>query len=271
MGRALKQQNGPWRVASASVIGTSHKSRGTPGQDAFLVEIAECKDEQILIVAVSDGAGSARAADVGSRTAVASVLEQARAWLSTNPPLNTLTQAIMVEWLKGVREQIADIASEAESEMRDYAATLLVALLGPDYAAFCQIGDGAIVVLTEEQEWAWVFWPQHGEYANTTHFVTDNNALENLEFDAGSRTIAELAMFSDGLEAMVIDYRSRAAHQPFFNRMIGPLRQVKAAGTDPILSKHLDTFLCSPTVTERTDDDVTLILASRQLAAPSKP
>jgi hypothetical protein len=252
------------------VIGTSHKTRGAPGQDAFLVDIAECDGEQILIVAVSDGAGSARAAEVGSQTAVASVIEQARAWLSTNPPLSTLTQTIMLEWLKGVREQIADIASGAEGEMRDYAATLLVALLGPDYAAFGQIGDGAIVVLTEEKEWAWVFWPQHGEYANTTHFVTDNNALEKLEFEAGPRTIAELAMFSDGLEAMVIDYRSRAAHQPFFNRIIGPLRKADSAGTDTVLSKHLETYLASPTVTERTDDDVTLVLASRQLAARSE-
>jgi len=271
MGRTLTEQAAPWRIASASVAGTSHLARGTPGQDAFRTEVARCAGGEILIAAVSDGAGSARAAEIGSRTAVAAVLEQAREWLSVNPDISTLTKGVMLEWLKGVREQIADIASEAEGEMKDYAATLLVAVVGPDYSAFCQIGDGAIVVLTDEQEWAWVFWPQHGEYANTTHFVTDNDALEKVEFDAGRRSFAELAMFSDGLEAMVIDYRARSAHQPFFNRMIAPLRQAKAAGADTALSKHLETYLRSAPVTKRTDDDVTLILASRQLAVHSEP
>lgn len=271
MDRALSKVTGPWRIASASVAGTSHKSRGTPGQDAFRAEIIEYGGEQILIAAASDGAGSARAADVGSRTAVVSVVEQARAWLSTEPPLSALTRSVMVEWLKGVREQIADIAAEAEAEMRDYAATLLVTVLGPNYAAFGQIGDGAIVVPTDEQDWTWIFWPQHGEYANTTYFVTDNDALEKLEFDAGPRTIMEVAIFSDGLEAMVLDYRSRAVHQPFFNRMISPLRQQRATGNAPILSKHLETYLSSSTVTERTDDDITLILASRRHFAASEP
>lgn len=232
--------------------------------------MTESNGEQILIVAVSDGAGSARAADIGSKIAVASVVEQARAWLSPNVHLNALTQSVMREWLKGVREQIADLAAEAEAEMKDYAATLLVAVLGPQYAAFCQIGDGAMVVLTDEQEWTFIFWPQHGEYANTTHFVTDNNALEKMEFDAGPRSIAELAIFSDGLEAMVLDYRSRAVHQPFFNRMIAPLRRGKTDGNDPILSKYLETYLGSSTVTERTDDDVTLVLASRQISPSSE-
>ena len=253
------------------MTGTSHKACGSPGQDAFRVEIAECSGEQILIVAVSDGAGSARAADVGSRTAVASAVAQARAWLTSDVALNALTQSVMLEWLKGVREQIADIAAEAEAEMKDYAATLLVAVLGTHYAAFGQIGDGAIVVLTDEQEWTFIFWPQHGEYANTTHFVTDNNALEKMEFDAGSRRIAELAIFSDGLEAMVLNHRAREVHQPFFNRMIAPLRHGNRGGNDPILSKHLEDYLGSSTVTERTNDDITLVLASRQLSPPVEP
>lgn len=253
------------------MVGTSHKERGGPGQDAFLVEIAERNGDQILVVAVSDGAGSARAADVGSKIAVATAVEQVRAWLASGSPLDALTQTVMLEWLKGVREQIADVAAEAEAEMKDYAATLLVAVLGPQYAAFGQIGDGAMVVLTDEQEWTFIFWPQHGEYANTTYFVTDNNALETLAFDAGPRSIAELAMFSDGLEAMVLDYRSRTVHQPFFNRMIAPLRQGKADGNDPILSKHLETYLGSPPVTERTNDDITLVLASRKLSHSSQP
>ena len=216
-----------------------------------------------LIIVISDGAGSARSAEIGSRLAVTSMVEQAEAWLQTAPEVSALTREIFESWVEGVREQIADVAGVAEAEMRDYAATLLVAVLGPEHAAFGQIGDGAIVVLTGEFEWAWVFWPQHGQYVNTTHFVTDGDALKRLEFDTGPRTVREIAAFSDGLEGLVLDNKSRSAHQPFFNRIVAPLRGSKETGWDEKLSKHLEAYLSSGTVSSKTNDDVTLVIASR--------
>ena len=66
--------------------------------------------------------------------------------------------------------------------------------------------------------------PPTRDYTNTTYFVTDDEACDRFEFDAGRRRVDEIAVFSDGLEQLVLDLKARTAHDPFFNRMFPPLR-----------------------------------------------
>src|SRR5262249_12376686 len=136
-------------------------------------------------------------------------------------------------------------------------------------AAFLQIGDGAIVISHgEEDGWSWVFWPQHGEFANTTNFIVSDNARECLAFDLAPRRIDELAIFTDGLEDLVLHQASRTVHQPFFNSVFKPVRESVAQGYDESLSTSLERYLESPIVCERTDDDKTLVIATRRTAVP---
>ena len=72
--------------------------------------------------------------------------------------------------------------------LRDYASTLLAALVGAEAAAFMQIGDGAIVIANRQSNgWAYLFWPQHGVFANTTNFVTSKDASQRMDFDLSRR------------------------------------------------------------------------------------
>jgi hypothetical protein len=48
--------------------------------------------------------------------------------------------------------------------------------------------------------------------------------------------------------------------------MFPPIRKSQASGVDAELSQALDKYLSSPTINSRTDDDKTLILASRRRA-----
>lgn len=259
-----------WRIASASVTGTSHEAAGAPCQDAHQVAVRRATTGPLLIIAVSDGAGTACAGEVGARTAVSAICEQAEAWFAAGRTLVALDRTAFSDWLCGVREQIAARAEASESDMRDFACTLLVAIIAEEHAAFAQLGDGAMVALTPEREWSWIFWPQHGPYTNTTHFVTDDEACDRFEFDAGRRRVDEIAVFSDGLEQLVLDLKTRTAHDPFFNRMFPPLRCSTSTSTDHALSEHLAGYLSSPAVRERSNDDVTLVLASRLTVIPEK-
>ena len=76
-----------------------------------------------------------------------------------------------------------------------------------------QIGDGAIVV--DDGELRPATWPAQGEYANSTHFLTDGDALDNVQC-AVLGPVRRIALFSDGLQALALHYASRAAHEPFF-------------------------------------------------------
>jgi hypothetical protein len=259
-----------WRIASASVVGTSHTKTGSPCQDNHACEVLLSPNEgPILAIAVSDGAGSASKAEFGSGITCSVLLEQIAVYLAEGRLLSALSEETAREWLDAVRKAISERAGDNNLAIRDYACTMLFAVVGVDTAVFIQIGDGAIVVSDQSKGWHCVFWPERGEFANTTFFVTDDHAADKLAFKIESGRINELALFTDGIEALVLHYASKAVHAPFFERMLPPVRQSVVAGLDAQLSKQLETYLSSPVIDHRTDDDKTLVLASRRFEMPS--
>lgn len=119
-----------------------------------------------------------------------------------------------------------------------------------------------MVADSEEHTYGHVFWPDRGEYANTTHFVTQDEVLEHLQFESVRREIVEAALLSDGLQSIALNYQQQTAHEPFFKGFFKPLRAA-TEGRSHELSQSLAVFLSSPRVNEKTDDDKTLVLASR--------
>jgi hypothetical protein len=121
-----------------------------------------------------------------------------------------------------------------------------------------------VIVLadSEERVYGHVFWPDRGEYANTTHFVTEDDAVEHLQFETVKRRVVEAALLTDGLQSVALNYQQRIAHEPFFKGLFAPLRTAEE-GRSRELSDSLAAFLASPRVNEKTDDDKTLVLASR--------
>ena len=74
------------------------------------------------------------------------------------------------------RDLIATVASRHQLEMKDYATTLVVAIASPAGLVTAQVGDGAIVVRdAETSSWNCPSWPQQGEYASTTFFITSDS------------------------------------------------------------------------------------------------
>src|SRR4051812_33305431 len=206
-----------WRIALASATGTSHDATDTPCQDSADHRLIETGVGPILIVAVSDGAGSAAYSDVGSRLAVTVFLEQATRYLTAGGGLSSVTAGQACVWIEAAVDHLRSVAEECGHAPRDYACTLLGAIVGTEQAVFVQVGDGAIVVSHgEEDGWSYVFWPQHGEYANTTNFIQSPDLASVLAFDLAPRRVDELAIFSDGIENLVLHKASKSVHEPFF-------------------------------------------------------
>jgi hypothetical protein len=254
-----------WKVIQGSVIGASHTSRGELCQDDCVAATfhAPCVDE-CLVALVSDGAGSAIRGGMGAMVACESGFRVIGEWVSQAQSLSALSSDVVAEWVDTIRYHLW-LASRAEGLLpRDYACTLLGAVIGDNNAAFFQVGDGAIVI-GEGDGFRPVFWPDSGEYANMTYFVTDEDALSNLHSEVHPAAPAEVAVFSDGIQRLALVYQTREVHKPFFEPMFARLR--KAAGDDEcdLLSGQLAIFLGSPAVNERTDDDKTLVLATRRL------
>jgi hypothetical protein len=263
MERGLTKPVG-WRLALASAIGTSHTQSGFPCQDYGTFASVETRDEPVLALVACDGAGSASRSDVGAQLAAEEFIRLVRTYFDAGRRLSELTRAIAESWTREIATMLAGCADEERHDVREYACTLLGAILSPTAAAFVQIGDGAIVVSHgEEDGWSYVFWPQHGEFANTTNFIVSPNAVEALEFDLAPRCIEEVAVFTDGIENLVLHQATRTVHEPFFRQMFRPVRESQVEGLDTVLSEGLARYLSGPAICERTDDDKTLILATR--------
>lgn len=255
----------PWRAASACEIGTSHQATGAPCQDSIACRIVRTKDGPVFVSAVSDGAGSAKHSDIGSWLATSHFIELIEFYLDAGRHVANIDRDQIVDWMSQTAQKLTDRAREDGNDPKGYSCTLLVSIVGHDVAVFAQVGDGAIVVSHGEADgWSWVFWPQRGQYANQTTFILSDNAMDVLEFNLAPRRIDELAMFSDGIERMVLHAASMTVNDAFFDQMLVPVRASKVRGVDQSLSEKLKLYLSSPAVNARTNDDKSLILATRR-------
>jgi hypothetical protein len=229
-----------------------------PCQDSHKIQVVPLKTgEEALVAAVSDGAGSAPRGADGSTFVCTRLVEALATEIRGGTGGKTLD---LGEVIRRVRAQLLEHARGEGLAARQFACTLLCTVLTQGWAAFAQVGDG-VIVTPSDPDWMWVFWPQRGEYANTTSFITDENALERLEVDVYEHDVTEIAMLTDGLQHLVLHYETAAVHSPFFEQMMAPLRASRIHGVDEALCRGLASYLASPLVAERADDDLTLLLA----------
>lgn len=92
-----------------------------------------------LICVVSDGAGSALRSGDGSRIACEAVIREA----SRVNAEEVSTRSFALDTLEVIREEFRTASEEAGAQFKDFACTLLVAIVKCDSAVW-QIGDGAI-------------------------------------------------------------------------------------------------------------------------------
>ncbi|WP_456717791.1 MULTISPECIES: PP2C family serine/threonine-protein phosphatase [unclassified Bradyrhizobium] len=255
-----------WRVAAAKAVGTAHIAQGTGCQDAFRCEILRDHDHrEVLVAAVSDGAGSASRSEEGAAIACGEFVSCVARFLANGRRLPDLDVATVLQWIDQVRHTIAGAALREDAVPSDYACTLLAVIAQGRHLATLQIGDGAIV-FSDGREWRWCYWPMHGEHANSTFFVTSDDVHAQLAFDLQEIDFEELALFTDGLEWMLLHRQTHSVHAPFFSEMMPPVRKL-SPGVDGRLSCLLGEYLGSPAVNARTNDDKTLVLATRRGAS----
>jgi serine/threonine protein phosphatase PrpC len=226
-----------WRYAAARTTGTSHLKIGAPCQDRF----ACFADEHGLVIAVADGAGSASRAEVGAQIAVTAAIEILRAYLSADVED---WRRCVVHAAHAARDAVLARAENDLEPPREYAATLLLLIATPSGGAALQLGDG-VIAYRDQDGWAPLFWPQKGEYANMTRFITDDNAQDMWQIASLPVQRLDFAVMTDGLEGLALHFATRSVHEPFFE-----------------VSTALEGFLGSPRITDRADDDLTLCIAT---------
>jgi hypothetical protein len=198
---------------------------------------------EIFLGVVADGAGSACRSEAGAEIATSLILKKLEEFFKQGGVLAELSSISIKQWLTQALEQIDELAINEGLSRREYACTLLLVAVKPTEGLFFQIGDGVIVVGIEGEYYP-VFWPMTGEYANSTYFITDAAAAEQIQFEIiNDRLIEDVALMSDGLQGLALQFKTRTAHTPFFKPMFTRLAEEINPGLSEILSASLENFL----------------------------
>jgi len=252
-----------WRMAGASVRGSSHENAGLPCQDAHLWTITSAG---LVVGAVADGAGCASYGDLGATVAVSASVEavsQTFAEEHGRVPLGEISdekwQQLLTETLEVARNAVQAEAKARSLDTRDLASTLILFVASSEFIAGVQIGDGAIVAVELGGRAFCVTQPLRGEYLNETVFLTSDSSLATAQPTVWRGELAHLGAISDGLQMVALNISTASPHTGFFMPLFGLLEKEE----DEIrVHDMLVSFLTSPRLRERTDDDVTLLLAT---------
>jgi hypothetical protein len=268
----------PWRAAAASARGVGHEKSGQPCQDAAAYRLL---GGGWAVVAVADGLGSAALADVGARTAVNQAVQvlahHVQAHRARERPIldEAGWRAILEDVLRASRDAVAREAQARATPVRELATTLLVLLLGPTVTAAVQVGDGAIVVRTENGDVEALTRPRREEISddplqepdpiNVVDPLTTEDPVAVAQVAFQAAPVRAAAVLTDGLQMLTFEYPSWKPFVPFFR----PVFDYFESQQDPEAAQSaLVNMLTSQSVRGRTDDDATLVVAARLPAGP---
>ncbi len=248
-----------WRHIAQSVQGLRHRAGGVPCQDRCLVRVFGEGTNATLLACVADGAGVAEHGGVGADLACQAMLQSAATYLATRRSFAGLKADQVRRWCEAARTMIGNFADSKQHSVKEYATTLCVAIVSAEGSAFFQIGDGAIIARRGEA-FGVVFWPQSGEYVNTTNFLTSKDFHEHIQVLTAPGGFSDVALMTDGIERLALKFDTFTPHLPFFQPLFGALREAPDVER---LGEELRQLLQSDSVRDKTDDDKTLVLASR--------
>ncbi|WP_315550603.1 PP2C family serine/threonine-protein phosphatase [Lautropia mirabilis] len=276
-----------WSWIAATSTGTSHLKHNLPLQDAQACTVVSIRsdsqncDAEWFVAVTCDGAGSASHGRQGAIITCRTLRQAARRHLAaaSAPSASSLQETRLTTsalpsaetvrtWADEARQRIHAAAERRGLSARDFACTLVLTLSNGQETLVAHIGDGGIVArLADGGTWQALSWPDHGEYASTTRFVTDEPPTP-LRTHITRQPIDALALFSDGIERMVLDMATQTPFERFFSAMAAPLPP--EPGRAHTLSRQLKAYLDSDAVNSRTDDDKTLVMAVLH-SPPSTP
>jgi hypothetical protein len=263
--RALRPQLPPavektcWKIADCSLPGTAHLRRGRICEDA----VGRFVRDGLLGIAVSDGAGSAPQAALGSALAVRTAL---LTLLNHHLEICPITADNAAQVLAGTFSQtvntLCDRAAEMGAEPRDLACTLIVVVASANFVFAAQVGDGAVVLQNDDGNLACLTKPTNGEFANETILMgcAPTMDVQIRSFGFPEFPLKSIAVFTDGLQRLALRMPPCEPHEPFFQ----PLFERLQCLTVPEMENFLQEFLDSSRVNARTDDDKTLVTAQIQ-------
>ena len=168
-----------WKVIGKAVRGTSHLQSSKLCEDALAYAVVTSPlNEEVLVCCVADGAGSAKYAAEASSLVTSKTVDYLSKQIIN---ADELTEADIISIAEQLYDELDKMASRRNEPLNEFSCTFLGCVLLDNKSLFFQIGDGAIIRDDGNNNFVAVWWPQNGEYSNTTSFLIDDHNLQPIE------------------------------------------------------------------------------------------
>ena len=244
-----------WQFICCEVQGIGHKKSQIPCQDKTL----KLMKNDVYVIALADGAGSAKFSHYGAECVVHKIseymVEHFLELLNCNDG-----QKVKKEIVDMLITNLAYTAKIHSCKLYDLSSTLLLAAVYKDYFILVHIGDGIIGYL-DGNELKVASMPDNGEFFNITTFVTSNDALSSMRIFKGAlKDKNAFVLMSDGA-AQSFYYKTNKT----LAQVIKKLMHRTCLIDSKIMTKQLEEAFNS-VVLNNTSDDCSIAI----LARPSK-
>lgn len=255
------------QVLAASVAGPGHNQHGLPCQDAHAWEWLP---DGTLVLAVADGAGSARKSEIGAQSAVQGAIASAKAPAAdtrtpNGDPLDDLAERLLLVF-RGARSAVEAVAQLQREPLRELATTLLVCLWTENGVVSGHVGDGAAIGwLGKDAGFKILSAPAATEYVNETAFITEPDWECKFRVTAMPGYIPGVLLTTDGCQRAALRRKKPeevSDHEgcEVFGPFVSPILDYVHRTTDAVQGQaELATLLCSEKLAGHSDDDKTLV------------
>ena len=260
-----------WQIAYASVRGKSHFDSGLPNQDAL--HLAVSPDQSCFSLTLSDGAGSARYAEEGSRHFARAIGDKLLELVHGASDLRSRNQ---------IGDRVLCIITSARqaldpsgTQLRDYASNLMAVAMGPHWGLRVHLGDAVLLKsrfaarndgfvdyfantqMTEQDR---------SEYANETHFLTQPDWTKHLVWDFLDPNGPEdmFALMTDGAGDIALSNLPNGAGRRIFRGFFAPLIAQVLRAAPASRNQVIQEALSNPATYRLTGDDKTMALILRK-------
>lgn len=241
-----------WKISYAAIQGKSHIAHNVTCQDKVWIEC----DNGVNVVALSDGAGTAKLSHYGADMVNKSV---SALILSSFNEMYSMDDIELKHFLaKTIRKTLNEASVKYECNIDDLSSTLLVVALYKRKYIAIHIGDG-VIGCADSADINVLSKPENGELANETWFTTSSNLEEVIRIYKGkTNNIFGYILMSDGLEPSLYD----TSNNKLAKAVIRLLDKNSNTDSDAMHDKLIN--LLEEKLSLRTNDDCSLVLISRK-------
>lgn len=247
-------------AVASSIQGYAHKKNNLPNQDTYSYLINDT--HKIFVAIVSDGAGSASNAKLGSSLCCYH-LTQALMDIAISIIEGKLSKSWYDEKIMLKISEHINFLSELQDNIKSFHHTMSAVIVSPIGGKIIQIGDSPVVVTLHQEDFIYQDIPnvssslvfdeqKQGEYANVTHFLTSPSWRNYIRIEELPKNTLAIFLMSDGAGAIFTPRKK--LHEPALLEVFRRFKEFK----QPI-NEILDNFLDMEEINAKTADDKTLI------------